>query len=189
MLRVHAYRWGVGAAYVLVIYLTLPLTPLLVRWTIHHIGWTAYRWGVTLFLGLVLASALIGLVRQIPRLSGWGLGVGAVSLEFAALIVAWPALTPAEKLHLLEYGGLSWLIQEALPRDMAPGAQACWTLGIVCVVGTGDEGLQWLLPNRVFEWKDVGLNIVSGAIGLGVLRAGRSRPMRRELADEAVVVR
>lgn len=164
------------------IYLTLPLTPLLVRWTVRHIGWPAYRWGVTLVLGLVFVAALASLVRQLARIPGGMLAVGAVSLEFAALIVAWPDFTPAERLHLLEYGGLSWLIVWALPRDMPRGAQVLWTLGIISVVGTADEGIQWLLPNRVFEWKDVGLNIVSGAIGLGVLMAARPSPMLNEPA-------
>lgn len=188
MLRFQGSRGGVVAACVCAIYLTLPVTPLLVRWTIHRIGWTAYRWGVTLVLGLVFASAFVSLVRQIARIPGWMFAVGVVSLEFAALIVAWPDLTPAERLHLLEYGGLSWLIVWALPREMAPGAQVFWTLGIVSAVGTGDEGLQWLLPNRVFEWKDVGLNIVSGMIGLGVLMALRYQPLRRAFAAEAAVI-
>ena len=45
-----------------------------------------------------------------------------------------------------------------------------------------DEGLQWLLPSRVFEWKDVWLNVLSsglGMLGVAVLWEGGQEGLKK----------
>jgi glycopeptide antibiotics resistance protein len=38
------------------------------------------------------------------------------------------------------------------------------------LIGLGDECIQWVLPQRFFELKDVQLNALSGGLGLLILR-------------------
>ena len=38
-------------------------------------------------------------------------------------------------------------------------------LGFVCAVGAVDELIQWGLPNRVGDWRDVGFNSAAGLLG------------------------
>ena len=42
-----------------------------------------------------------------------------------------------------------------------------------------DEAIQWALPSRVFEWKDVGLNALSGGLGMLLLESIQQSRIRR----------
>lgn len=74
---------------------------------------------------------------------------------------------PAERIHFLEYGLLAYLAYKALEKDVIQKkALYVQTLCIVLGVSFLDEGIQYLLPNRVGEFRDVALNLVSGVMGL-----------------------
>ena len=73
---------------------------------------------------------------------------------------------PEEKVHLLEYGILAVLIYRALRCDCSPWVALAWAQMLTSLLGFGDEGIQYFLPNRYFEWKDVGLNAVSAVLAL-----------------------
>ena len=60
--------------------------------------------------------------------------------------------SPAERLHLAEYGLLGFFIFRALLLDFSYPKALLLAWGLACLLGAGDEGLQWLLPTRVFEW-------------------------------------
>jgi len=50
-------------------------------------------------------------------------------------------------------------------------------VGIVFVIGVGDELIQWLLPNRIFDLRDILFNILGGITGI-LLQAGtHSKPL------------
>lgn len=75
---------------------------------------------------------------------------------------------PAERIHFLEYGLLSYLAYKALEADLSDKKVyflAFFTVILVCLL---DEGIQYLLPNRVGDLQDVTLNIVSGVLGLTI---------------------
>ena len=96
-------------------------------------------WQITLCVALVLASWL--LILQV-------------------------VVTPAEIVHLLEYGGLGYLIGWAtrVSRFVSWPTLGCFVL--VTLAGSGDEAIQYLLPNRYFEMRDILLNTWCGAAGL-----------------------
>ena len=74
---------------------------------------------------------------------------------------------PAERIHFLEYGLLAFLTYKALEKDMIQKKSLyALTLLMVAAVSLLDEGIQYLLPNRVGELRDVALNVVSGTMGL-----------------------
>jgi VanZ family protein len=91
---------------------------------------------------------------------------------------------PAERLHLMEYGLLAYLSYRVLRFDF-PRASA-YVLGFLLSSGFGfmDEVIQYFLPNRVFELRDVVTNVAASALGLLVvgvlLRADSSGDSRRE---------
>jgi hypothetical protein len=74
---------------------------------------------------------------------------------------------PAERIHFLEYGLLAFLAYKALEKDIIQ-KKLLYTLTLFLVTGVSllDEGIQYLLPNRVGELRDVALNVVSGVMGL-----------------------
>ncbi len=73
---------------------------------------------------------------------------------------------PEEKLHFVEYGFLGFLTYRAISLDV-PGARAyCLAFLLTGLLGWGDEGIQEILPNRYYQFKDVILNVISGGLGL-----------------------
>lgn len=71
-----------------------------------------------------------------------------------------------ERFHFVEYGLLTVLFYRAWRHDPLPVAILSSLLSVF-IVGTADEWIQWLVPGRVGEWRDVLLNGV--AIGCGLL--------------------
>ncbi|MDP8299207.1 MAG: VanZ family protein [Candidatus Tantalella remota] len=82
------------------------------------------------------------------------------------------AVYPAEKMHIIEYTLLSVLIYNALKVDLNPYEISLYLYGgfIAFMVGMGDEFIQGILPNRVFDARDIVLNIVSSALGFLIIR-------------------
>ena len=65
---------------------------------------------------------------------------------------------PEERLHFLLFGALGWLAPQimALP----------WALLALLSLAVGDEVLQYFLPSRVGELRDVGVNVLAASGGL-----------------------
>ena len=162
--RVRA--WGAVALYTGFIYATLSVMPRVwgALWShtqgrIDYIGtMVAVLVGLALCLYLVLRCR-----RALPFLL-----VPPVGALYAILLVNL-GRSPAERLHLAEYGLLSLLLFLALRIDMPQRRAYLWGWVIAAVLGTVDEGIQWLLPNRVFELKDIGLNILCSGLGMLVV--------------------
>ncbi|MBS3819862.1 VanZ family protein [bacterium] len=71
---------------------------------------------------------------------------------------------PAEVIHFLEYGLLGFFLFKALRyRIQDPTIYITATL-LVLLVGTLDECFQWITPQRMWDFRDVGLNVLSGAL-------------------------
>lgn len=98
------------------------------------------------------------------------------ALIAAALVIGWSysvymaigdrETDAVERFHLVEYGAIAWLFY----RGWKPANDLSIVILPVLaglIVGTCDEWLQWFIPNRVGEARDVALNLV--AIGCGLL--------------------
>jgi VanZ family protein len=86
----------------------------------------------------------------------------------------------AERFHFIEYGVIAVLFYKAW-RPATDGAVIVMPLVAGCIVGTLEEWLQWFVPGRVGEAKDVLLNLFS--VGAGILFAlGLDPPPRVTLS-------
>ena len=86
---------------------------------------------------------------------------------------------PEEKIHFIEYGVLAFLVFRAVSIDYKGFKAYGLAFVITSLLGWGDEGIQYLLPNRYYQLKDVLLNSMSGAMGLFftfVIHRERQRP-------------
>ncbi len=68
---------------------------------------------------------------------------------------------PEEAVHFLEYGLLSFLLFRALRNHYADVTIYFSSLFIGTFVGIIDEILQWITPNRYWDFRDVGLNALA----------------------------
>ena len=72
--------------------------------------------------------------------------------------------SPVEVTHFLEYGLLSILVFRALSHHIKDKSIYFSTAFIILIIGTFDEIIQWIVPGRVWNFKDVGLNLISGGL-------------------------
>lgn len=141
----------------------------------ERFGGDAVR-GLALALGLTAAGLLIYAVARIRRNRLWRyagllatlvllalqeklLGAGMPAGEAAARV------SVAERIHIVEYGLLAWLLYRALRPAGDPTMLLVPLLGVL-IAGTLDEGVQWLVETRLGEVRDVFLNLYAGLCGL-----------------------
>ena len=79
-----------------------------------------------------------------------------------------------ERLHLLQYGLVAGLIYAALEERRRNGrrpAAPSWLLAIVVTAALGwlDEGIQAVLPSRVYDLRDVAFNAAAGVLAVGAM--------------------
>lgn len=122
---------------------------------------------LVLMLATVAAIVGSGLKRRPGRREVWvALGVTAVY----AMAVVRMGGTMEERTHLFEYGIVAVLIYQALSERAHNGRRvpAPAVLALVATVALGwlDEGLQALIPNRVYDNFDVVRNTVAALIGI-----------------------
>lgn len=157
-------RWGVFALYLGVIYATLPVMRGIQKALTGRFGDAVY---LPVYLALLGAALLLcwRLVRRIHR-SGPG-PIGALLVLAAGYgLGIWMLPVLAERVHFVEYGLLALLAVWALAtRGRSRGIYPAAVL-ITYLAGVGDETIQWLLPNRVGEWRDLVLNGASGLLAI-----------------------
>ena len=118
-------------------------------------------------LGLGCAFALlVGILRgprdRIARRVGGIILLGALS----TWVLLTQLQTPAESFHFVEYGILGYLLFRAWRHhvgDLLIYPIAVLNLGLIACL---DEFLQWLMPGRFWDFRDIRLNAMAGAIVL-----------------------
>ncbi len=112
-----------------------------------------------------------------------------VLIAVAAALCLKQEEVPANRLHLAQYGPLAILALDALRTRVSGLGLYSGVLGVVLLVGFGDESLQSLLPQRRFDPHDLWLNLVAGILALLFVAFvlgpenypwGRRRPRRED---------
>ena len=169
-------RWLAVSVWIAVIYTAIPFVRALREWFVGRWHEAVIAWAVAAVL--VTAAALAAATaRRAPKLRPGGLlwiaGVTAILLLWTYHL----RHRPEEAVHLLQYGVLAVLLHRAL-RPTFPDATV-YLAGAVAgaLVGTVDEVIQWLTPERFWDWRDVVINAGAGAlVQLALWRALPPRP-------------
>ena len=156
--------WYLALAVLVAIYSTLGLASTLAG-TLRSKGILSD----SIWLGIALVSATVfahGL-RLRPRkaeIAAW-LGIAAVYL-FILIRMA----LPEERSHLIEYSVLAVFIHEALRERKKSGGKVPFPYLIAILTttlfGAIDEGIQVLLPSRVFDLYDIAFNALAGLLAI-----------------------
>ena len=172
---VHRCRaWGMALAYIALVYSTVPIfRAIWIRLSAHTQGANRHL-GTVLVVGVGVAVVArvwhrIGFSQWVPYAA-----LVAIIAAYGYLLVAFSRF-PAGRLHLLEYGLVGVLLFRALALDLSRNRAYLASFCLTVVVGAADETIQWMLPQRYFELKDIQLNAVSGALGLLLVRFGLLR--------------
>ncbi len=81
----------------------------------------------------------------------------------------WYLRMPEERLHLLQYGLLTFLVAKALPKQAGTVCRNLLVIGLVTLAGIGDELVQAMRPNRVGDLRDVLINFYSALLAQWLL--------------------
>ncbi len=91
---------------------------------------------------------------------------------------------PAERIHFIEYGLLGIVAYLIFRRDFIPFFSLLLATLLVTLAGWGDETIQYFLPSRVYDLRDVAFNGIGGLLGALLLAAGLPHLSARILEDE-----
>ena len=114
----------------------------------------------------------------------WWCLTGYVIALFCVLPVALPCwnggvrdvvgrFVTVEAIHVIQYAGLGWLAASYAWACEAPHRKWMGLIALCAGIGLCDEGAQGILPQRVFQWSDVGLNWTGILLGLFLSGVGR----------------
>jgi len=186
--KVRRRDWVMLAAYVALIYSTLSVAPNFSRIFSGILG-KNFGLAVSIFI-ISVVIMVIGVFYGRIKTKGpdFYLKIAAVLLLYIFFIFRWTEI-PAEKLHLLEYGFLSYFVLKVASPVRSRPKQYLYTALIVGAIGCVDELIQKLLPNRVCDVKDMALNFISGILGLALIGILKQYLFRHpsELSDEEKV--
>jgi hypothetical protein len=169
--------WIAAIGWVLLIYSTLYYVRAPIEFLRER---NLLRFTVAAVFLLTAATVTFFLMRRHP-------GRRALFVLCAAAVVYsilfWVMERAEEKLHFVEYGLLAGLIYAALlerrarRRSALSGGWNWWpamlSVLLTSAIGWGDEGIQAVLPNRVYELRDVGLNVAAAVIAVSAIVAWR----------------
>jgi hypothetical protein len=123
----------------------------------------------------ILAAIVVAIIRIRDR-RGLRYGAIAAALILGASYAAWNAqgiadVDAVEQFHFVEYGLITLLFYRAW-RPTGDASVLVLPLLAGLMVGTLDEGVQWFIPGRIGDMRDIFLNgaaIVSGLLfGIGL---------------------
>jgi hypothetical protein len=137
--------------------------------------------GVSFALGILMVVATITAqwVKKRPGRREIWVALGVAATYF----MAWVRIeTPEERTHLFEFGLVAVFIYQALIERLRHGRRvpmpAALAVVTTALLGWLDEGIQAILPNRVYDVRDIGFNAFAGlmaiAASLVLARARRS---------------
>ncbi len=154
----QALNWTAVVLWTLFIYATIPIARQIQTWVTEHWTRDAFMWAVFAAIAVACVLSLIALRRSASAVAPrqW-----VILLALAALFCggAWHLRGNAEEaMHFVQYGVLSWLLYRAYAdRYGDRGAFACAAL-LGAMLGVFDEVIQWAVPRRYFDYRDIAIN-------------------------------
>ena len=157
--------WGIALFYILLIYISLPFMPRLWGRLVRYAGNFVNYFAVSI-LGLIGLFIIFYLISKRKGTHNF------IWLAVLAFVYAWGLSRlelPIERIHFIEYGLLGLLVFRALRHNIKDTSLYLWSGIIVFCLGFLDEGIQYVLPNRVYQISDVVVNGAAGILSLLVI--------------------
>ncbi|MBT8471444.1 MAG: VanZ family protein [Marinicaulis sp.] len=123
-------------------------------------------------------------LKSVPNRAGFAIAVGMIAVYVLVFV---RMATPEERTHLVEYGVVAILAFEALSERCRNGRRvpmpAMIAILLASAIGVLDELIQSVLPNRVFDWRDILFNVLTAIMAIFSTIA-LSWTRRRKLASD-----
>lgn len=119
--------------------------------------------------GVLLLALLTAMLRirsrRLPRYATLAASVALFTIWIVVFRTGNPAVDAVERVHFVEYGLIGLLFYRAV-RSSGDPSVVVLTLLCGLIVGTLEEWVQWFVPRRVGDARDVFLNLYAIASGL-----------------------
>ncbi len=154
-----AWPWWVAtAAWGLLIFVAIPFVRLVTDWIREHLGGAVFGYAVIVLVVAALITTVAILRRARPR-PGPGplLWLGVVASGFVGWTIhLWER--PEEAIHFIEYGVIGIFAYRALSIQLAQRRVHLAAALVGILIGTCDEILQWITPDRYWDYRDLVIN-------------------------------
>ena len=183
--------WTYVVLFSCAIFLTVPFARAIQEYVSGSVGRAAFLIIVAL-AGIVAAYFAWRRIRARKSGTSAKIALGAVGAAFAIYTYELRQ-NPEEALHFVEYGVLGLLAYRALAHSVRDYTIYFSATLVVASVGIIDEWIQWLTPDRVWDLRDIRINVIAGlltqvAIGAGLRpRLIAKRPRAASLAVMCVI--
>ncbi|GAK54151.1 hypothetical protein U14_05429 [Candidatus Moduliflexus flocculans] len=188
--RPDAYFWAIVAIYSSIIFVTLSYARQFSTFMMERFGNDIFSRITVVTLLVVAVFLLLYLLRVKTHLVSRFIAFAGIVALYAFFLheplreniyaaLRWVGLNTAffealeifpiyagEKIHFLEYGFLGLLLCKTLSYRLKDRSAYWLALLIVYLIGMTDEGIQWALPSRVGEYRDIWMNITSGGLAI-----------------------
>lgn len=162
--RTAFFRWLWVALCIAAIFLVVPLARAIRgfvsdQWGREYFGYAVFAAAAAAFAAAVYTLYFRMRIRR-PARYMWLAATASAYIYFTWSLRE----APEEAIHFLEYGLLGFFLFRALSLTVRDKTIYLDGLLIGAVVGVVDEIIQWMVPGRYWDLRDVGLNIL--AVGL-----------------------
>ena len=127
-------------------------------------GRAAFSYGVSLLLIMATSVTLTYLIMRGGMTVTRFLSLGAITAYVVFLTFGLPSDSTAEAVHFLEYGILGLLIYRAFAHRVHDISIYPSVILLGTLFGTIEETVQWLVPGRVFDLRDIWMNFTAVAL-------------------------
>ncbi|MGB6851985.1 MAG: VanZ family protein [Thermoanaerobaculia bacterium] len=160
--RSPARSWVLLIGYVLAIFASLPF----VRGVAIALQRQNLLGGAVTLLYFVAVVAVVYHVVFDVRLSDRIAFLALVLLAAVTGAMILGLSIPEERIHFVQYGLMALLARRALAWHLKPWQQYVGAFLIAAAAGWVDEFIQALLPDRVYDLRDVAINAVAAMLAL-----------------------
>ena len=146
------------------IFLTVPVARRIQIFVSNHWGRILFMYFVLVVLAVSFVALLYFLIiKKKVRSPANYLWLFILSGLYAYFTVKLKHV-PEEAVHFLEYGLLAFFLFKALSHHIRDRSIYITATFLTLLVGTFDEILQWITPDRYWDFRDAGLNALSGIL-------------------------
>ena len=186
-------RWRAVFLYLLVLYGTLPFVGPASSWAQGHaLGWfIRYAAPVLLLAGGLAMACWIPRSPTAPRGVAFLLLGGVAAAYYAILVYMVQAVV--ERFHAVLFAVLTFLVYRALRQTTRGFRLLAYVAVFVFAVGFVDETIQGLMKDRLYDNRDILMNLLSGVLLLVMLRTvwpppPHAAPTRRPWTRDALAL-
>ncbi len=190
----EATSWMWAGLWMLFILVTVPLARSLQQFVYETAGRNTFLFVVLGAIALGLAAALRVLARNRDMLSPgrtlWLFGIAGLFTYLTFQLRA----APEEAFHFVQYGVLAILVFRAFSHRIRDPLIYVATAMLCGIAGMTDEFIQWIIPRRFFDFRDILINLTAAILMMTAFAGGlrphyiRERPTRRSIHLTGMII-